>query len=182
MKEKEKDIFLEEKQEVEKLLTTNLLTSENAEFKATPGGFITLTLNGEEQGMVNVIRTFPFTAANEFLSVRTADDKQRELGMIEELYVFDPKTVELISAQLEMRYFMPKVLRINSVKEEYGHTYWHVLTDKGECRFTSPSGSAGAVVKKGDRVIIRDSDQNRYEIEDVNKLTVKEMKKLDLYL
>ncbi len=179
---KEKDIFLEEKQEVEELLKTKLLSPDIAKFSATPGGFITLTLSGEEQGMVNIIRAFPFTAENEFLSVRTADDKQKELGMIEVLSVFDEETVRLISDQLAIRYFMPKVERICSVKEEYGHTYWHVITDKGECKFTSPSGSAGAVVKKGDRVIIRDSDQNRYEIEDVKKLTVKELKKLDLYL
>ena len=86
---KEKDIFLEEKQEVEELLKTKLLSPDIAKFSATPGGFITLTLSGEEQGMVNIIRAFPFTAENEFLSVRTADDKQRELGMIEKLSVFD---------------------------------------------------------------------------------------------
>ena len=86
---KEKDIFLEEKQEVEELLKTKLLSPDIAKFSATPGGFITLTLSGEEQGMVNIIRAFPFTAENEFLSVRTADDKQKELGMIEKLSVFD---------------------------------------------------------------------------------------------
>lgn len=178
----EKDILKEEREEVEKLLSINLLTPKNALFKATAGGFITLTLDGEEKGMVNVIRTFPFTAANEFLSVRTADDKQTELGMIENLNIFDTDTVRLIENQLEIRYFMPQIQRIISVKEEYGHTYWSVITDKGERSFTSPSGSSGAVIRKGNRVIIRDSEQNRYEIKDVTRLTPKELKKLDLYL
>ena len=114
--------------------------------------------------------------------MRTADDKQTELGMIESLGIFDADTVKLIENQLAIRYFMPEVIKILSVKEEYGHTYWQVLTDKGERSFTSPSGSSGAVVRKGNRVIIRDSEQNRYEIKDVTKLTAKELKKLDLYL
>ena len=109
-------------------------------------------------------------------------DKQTELGMIESLGIFDADTVKLIENQLAIRYFMPEVIKILSVKEEYGHTYWQVLTDKGERSFTSPSGSSGAVVRKGNRVIIRDSEQNRYEIKDVTKLTAKELKKLDLYL
>lgn len=178
----EKDILKEEREEVEKLLQIKLLTPENALFKATSGGFITLTLEGEDKGMVNLIRTFPFTAANEFLSVRTADDKQTELGMIEKLEIFDDDTVKLLGNQLEIRYFMPKILKLLSVKEEYGHAYWQVVTDKGECSFTSPSGSSGAVTRKDNRVIIRDSEQNRYEIPDVTKLTTKELKKLDLYL
>lgn len=178
----EKDILQEEIKEVEKLLSVNKLTKENATFSETKGGFITLLLNGEEKGQVNVICTFPFTAPNEFLSVRTADDKAEEIGIIENLLAFDEQTVAIINKQLEMRYFMPEILKVYSVKEEYGHTYWSVLTNKGKHKFTSPSGSSGSVIRTENRVIIKDSDQNRYEIKDVTKLTPKEMKKLDLYL
>ncbi|MBQ1186822.1 MAG: DUF1854 domain-containing protein [Clostridia bacterium] len=178
----EKDILQEEIKEVEKLLTVNKLTKENATFSETKGGFITLLLDGEQKGQVNVICTFPFTAPNEFLSVRTADDKEEELGIIENLNDFDEQTVLIIKKQLEIRYFMPEILKVFSVKEEYGHTYWSVLTNKGKHKFTSPSGSSGSVIRNGNRVIIKDSDQNRYEIKDLSKLTPKEMKKLDLYL
>ncbi len=182
MKEIEKDILKAEQQEVEKLLEIKIINSSNALFTETAGGLLTLKLDGEDKGQVNVIRTFPFTDSDSFLSVRVADDKQQELGLIESLSDFDPDTVKIITRQLEMRYFMPQILKIYSIKEEYGHTYWYVLTDKGECRFTSPSGSAGAVMRKENRAIIRDCDQNRYEIKDVTKLTAKELKKLDLYL
>ena len=179
---KEKDILKKESEEVERLLSVNRLTTDNAVFTETSGGFKTLRLDGEEKGQVNIICTFPFTAPNEFLSVRTADDKQEELGIIENLCDFDDNTVALIKKQLEIRYFMPEILKVYSVKEEYGHTYWSVLTDKGKHKFTSPSGSSGSVIKNGNRVIIKDSDQNRYEIKDITKISAKEMKKLDLYL
>lgn len=179
---KEKDILTEENERVERMLTIHSLTPENAVFHETPGGFAALTHEGKEYPHVNIIRTFPFTAANEFLSVREIDGKQEEIGMIERLSDFDIPTVALIERQLELRYFMPSILQIYSIKEEYGHTYWSVLTDKGKCRFTSASGSSGAVIQDGDRVIIKDSSENRFEIKDITKLSTKEMKKLDLYL
>ena len=178
----EKDILKEEREQLEKLLSVNKLTPDNAVFSETRGGFITLSLSGEDKGMVNIICTFPFTAPNEFLSVRTADDKMEELGIIENINDFDNETVAVIKKQLEIRYFMPEITKVYSVKEEYGHTYWSVLTNKGKHKFTSPSGSSGSVIRLQNRVIIKDSDQNRYEIPDITKLTPKEMKKLDLYL
>lgn len=178
----EKDILKQEKEEVEKLLSVNKLTKENATFSETKGGFVTLCLDGEDKGIVNVICAFPFTAPNEFLSVRTSDDKQEELGIIENISEFDDATINLIKKHLEIRYFMPEIIKVYSVKEEYGHTYWSVLTNKGKHKFTSPSGSSGSVIRNENRVIIKDSDQNRYEIKDLTKLTAKEMKKLDLYL
>ena len=178
----EKDILQEEREQLEKLLSVNKLTPNNAVLSETKGGFITLCLDGEDKGMVNIICTFPFTAPGEFLSVRTADDKMEELGIIENINDFDNDTMAIIKKQLEIRYFMPKILKVFSVKEEYGHTYWSVLTDKGKHKFTSPSGSSGSVIRLQDRVIIKDSDQNRFEIPDITKLTAKEIKKLDLYL
>ena len=178
----EKDILNEEREQLEKLLSVNKLTPDNAVFSETKGGFITLSLSGEDKGMVNIICTFPFTAPNEFLSVRTADDKMEELGIIENINDFDNETIAIIKKQLEIRYFMPEITKVYSVKEEYGHTYWSVQTNKGKHKFTSPSGSSGSVIRKENRVIIKDSSQNRYEIPDITKLTAKEMKKLDLYL
>lgn len=178
----EKDILQEEQEQLDKLLSVNKLTPNNSVFSETKGGFITLNLDGEDKGMVNIICTFPFTAPSEFLSVRTADDKMEELGIIEELSDFDNDTVAIIKKQLEIRYFMPEILKVYSVKEEYGHTYWSVQTNKGKHKFTSHSGSSGSVIRLQNRVIIKDSDQNRYEIPDITKLTPKEMKKLDLYL
>lgn len=176
------DILKIEEEKLDELLKVNYLLPSNAEFYETKGGFAALRFKGEDFGRVNVIRAFPFTCPFEFLSIRKNEGKNEEIGIIEKLEVFDQATVKLIEKQLEIRYFMPEILKIYSIKEEYGHTYWSVLTDKGECRFSSSSGSSGAVLQLGDRIIIKDSSENRYEIKDVTTLSVKEMKKLELYL
>ncbi len=176
------DILKIEEEKLDELLAVNFITPKNCEFYETAGGFAALKLKGEDYGHVNIIRTFPFSSPFEYLSVRKIDGKNEELGIIENLDIFDEKTVELIKKQLEIRYFMPQILKIYSIKEEYGHTYWSVLTDKGECKFSSSSGSSGAVLQLGDRIIIKDSSENRFEIKDINALSPKEIKKLELYL
>lgn len=176
------DILKLEEEKLDELLTINYLTPENCVFKQTPGGFAALTYKGTDYGHVNIIRAFPFSSPNEFLSVRKIEGKNDEIGIIENLNVFDENTKVLINSQLEIRYFMPEILKIYSIKEEYGHTYWSVLTNKGKCKFTSSSGSSGAVFQIDERVIIKDSVENRYEIKNINALSPKELKKLELYL
>ena len=182
MNKMEKDILELENEKVEASLTIKPLTPENCEFYETAGGFAAIKVGDKDYGHINILRTFPFSSLWEFLSVREIEGKQEEIGIIEDLNLFDKSTFELIAKQLEMRYFMPKITKIISIKEEYGHAYWNVLTDKGRCSFATAAGSSGAISKNGNRVIIKDSDENRFEIEDITRLTTKELKKLDLYL
>ncbi len=176
------DILKTESDITEEMLKIKLLTPQIAEFYETEGGFVGVRINGEDKGNVSIIRTFPLTDCNAFLSVRLMDSKQEEVGIIEKLSDFDEKTVAIIDKQLKLRYFMPKITKVLSVKEEYGYTYWTVETDKGNAKFASSAGSSGAIIPHGNGVIIKDSNENRYLIEDLSKLTPKEMKKLDLYL
>lgn len=176
------DILKLEEEKVDSMLRMNLLSPQNAQFRLTAGGFVAVTVNGEDFGHVNIIRTFPLSDADSYLSVRLPDGKQEEVGIIEKLSDFDQNTQDIISTQLKLRYFMPKILKIVSIKEEYGYTYWTVETDKGKAKFASSSGSAGAVIRHKDGAIIKDSDENRYLIEDLSTLSPKEMKKIDLYL
>ena len=176
------DILKIEEEKVEKLLEILRLTPENATFRETAGGFAAVTVNGVDHGHVNIIRTFPLTDADKFLSIRLPDGKQEEVGMIEDIADFDDDTRALLQKQLKIRYYRPLIISIENIKEEYGHTYWTVVTDKGPTKFASSSGSASAVIRYKKGVIIKDSNDNRYEIEDLSKLTPKEMKKLDLYL
>ena len=81
-----------------------------------------------------------------------------------------------------LNYFTPVIQKIYNIKDEYGYAYFHVLTDKGECKFATNMAS-NAVTKLSDsRLIIMDLDENRFEIRDVNALTQKERRKLDLFL
>ena len=64
-------------EEVEQMTSLRQITAENAVFKKTDGGFISLDFDGEHWERVNVIRLFPFTEPDKFISVRTAEERSR---------------------------------------------------------------------------------------------------------
>lgn len=170
------------KKESEEVLEMRLLTSENAMFSRTEGGFLALKFGDKEYERVGVYLTFPLTNPDEFISIREADEKAKEISIIRSIKDLHKDEQEMICEQVRLRYFMPIIRKVLDVKDEYGYAYWHVTTDFGSCRFTTHMGG-DAVVNLGEaRYQVTDIDGNRYEIPDLYSLTVMERKKLDLFI
>ena len=162
-------------------MTAVNIIDKTADFKQTEGGFTGLEYKGEKYGRVKVVRLFPFSDENRFLSIREYDSG-KEIGIIEDLDNMTDASKDVILKQLKLTYFTPQITKIFKIKDEYGYAYFHVMTDKGECRFAINMG-ANAVIKLSDtRLIIMDVDENRFEIKDVDSLSQKERRMLDLFL
>ena len=162
-------------------MTAVNMIDNTAVFKQTEGGFIGLDYKDGHYGRVKIVRLFPFSDENRFLSVREYDSG-REIGIIEDLDSMTDTAKDLIGKQLKLTYFTPVISKIFKIKDEYGYAYFPVMTDKGECRFAINMGS-NAVIKLSDtRLVIMDVDENRFEIRDVDKLSQKERRMLDLFL
>ena len=176
--------FDEEKMKAESadLLELRYLTKENATFSRTPGGFVKLTYKDTTYDRVGVYRTFPVTQPEEFISIREANEKAREIGVVEKLSDLDPEQAKMLKEQLDLRYFTPEITKVFDIKTEYGYGYFHVMTTYGECRFTIHNGGSSVVSLTDTRIIITDLDGNRFEVPDIMKLTVAERKKLDLFI
>lgn len=170
------------KKESEEVLEMRFLNSENAVFTRTEGGFLSLKTGEKEYERVGVYLTFPLTKPEEFISVREADEKAKEIGLIRALTDLKAEEQEMIREQVRLRYFMPIIRKVMDVKDEYGYAYWHVMTDFGVCRFTTHMGGDAVVNLSDARYQITDIDGNRYEIPDLYGLTVMERKKLDLFI
>jgi len=167
--------------EAEEMTAMHMITSED-KFERTEGGFVNLTRDGILYERVKVVRLFPFTDADKYISIRENDEKAREIGIIEDINNLSEDSQKMLKEQLKLNYFTPVIDKIYSIKDEYGYAYFHVHTDKGECKFAINMAS-NAVTKLSDsRLIIMDLDENRFEIRDVNALTQKERRKLDLFL
>lgn len=177
----QKNTVLEQEDRLaEELLETRWLTPQNAAFFSDDGAFVSLEYNGEVYQQVQFFRTFPFTAPEEYLSVRQEGENQKEIGIITRLDEFDEATVSLVRRQLNLRYFMPQIQKIHEIKEKYGYSYWFVTTDKGDCRFTADQNGIAKLSET--RLIISDVDGNRFELCDITKLSAKELKMVDLYM
>lgn len=168
--------------EVQEMTALHYLTKENAVFERTEGGFLSLRYNGQTWERIQVIRLFPFTEPDRFISIRTVEERSHEIGVIESLKDVDKATREMILEQLNLHYFTPVIEKILDIKDEYGYAYFHVMTDRGECRFTINMGSNAVARLSDSRLLITDLDENRFEIRDVFALTQKEQRKLDLFL
>lgn len=170
------------RKESEELLLMKFLTSENARFSRTEGGFVSLKTVDKEYTRVGVYLTFPLTNPEEFISIREADEKAKEIGMIEKLSQLEPDQQEMIREQIKLRYFIPVIIKVMDVKDEYGYAYWHVQTNFGVCRFTTRMSGDAVVSLSDSRLMVTDIDGNRYEIPDFYKLSITERKKLDLFI
>lgn len=187
---KNSDDFYEEnfdmkqmEKECEEMLNVTYLTKSNCTFIETAGGFINLTYNNTTYENVTIIRTFPFTAPEQLLSVRETDGKQKELGIIENLITdFDKDTVQIITKYLNLRYYMPVIEKILSIKETMGYVHFKVSTNHGELQFSLQSNGSHFSYLSDTRILITDLEGNRYEIPNTKNLTARELKKLDLYM
>ena len=125
-------------------------------------------------------RSFPFDMPFEYISVQNKD--QEELGLIRNISVFSDEEQALLVGELERKYYTPKVLKILTLKETRGFSFWKVTTDSGEQSFTLQDTSKSIVRIGGDRAFVFDICGNRYEIESLSALDKKSYRKLELYL
>lgn len=177
------DFNLEQmEKETEEMLKLRYLDKSNTVFERTAGGFVSLKIGEEFYPRVQVVRMFPFSDPKKYISIRTPDEHSKEIGIIEDLNQVSKETVEMLTEQLNLRYFTPIITKIINIKEEYGYAYFDVVTDRGACRFTINMGGHAVVHLSETRILISDIDENRFEIPDVNSLSAKELKKLDLFL
>ncbi len=167
------------------------LNQSNARFFRSKGGLISLELTEEGKApeffeRVVILRSFPVTNPDEFLSVREPDSKKqgrgKEIGMIRRITDFDEATGILFLEELDRRYFSPQLLKITSCKEKFGYSYWEAETTAGHVMFILNNPFSNIRVLEDGRIIINDIDGNSFEIPDPKKLDPASYRKIEIYL
>lgn len=146
----------------------NYLDVNKARFRTTAGGLVSLALGDEFIPKVDLHMAFPFSDPNRFISVRQPEGD--EIALIRDLQELDHGSQQAIRQELNWRYYTPKIRRITSYKEEFGHTYWEVETDRGQHKFVTRGRDQTIRAISAQRTLIIDVSGNRFEIEDVDKL------------
>ena len=164
------------------------LTPESIEFTRR-GDTLSLTVSDTSGVAVQyprvVLRScFPVSDQAAFLSVRDADaDKQPEIGIIEDWTKLSGPDREAVAAELDLYYLVPKITRVDSIKEELGFLYWQVQTDKGPQEFVMRNNITRNTreVSPGHWLII-DVNAARHEIEQFAALDGRSQKMLARFL
>lgn len=155
--------------------TLRYLDPAEVRFSRSPGGILRLSLSDRSYRQVSVARTRPLTAPESYLSIVDGD---KEIGLLRELAELPPEQQELVRAELERRYFQPVIRKVLSLRDSHGAYHWEVETDRGPVSFDSQHPRHVVTRLEGGRWLIRASDQNRYEIRDLDAMDLRSRKLL----
>jgi hypothetical protein len=167
------------------------LTKENAIFKRSEGGLISLTLlheTGEREVFERIVpvRAFPISDPDDYISIREPDSKDHgkglEIGMITHLPDLDKDTVALITEELDKRYFTPELLKIYSTTEKFGYLNFDAETSAGRVSFVMVNPYSNFRTLEDGRVFIYDIDGNCFRISDPQKLDRHSFRMIEIYL
>lgn len=119
------------------------------------------------EGLVPV-RCFPLTHPAEWISL--CDREGREVLLLETLEGLEADGRALLLGELQRREFMPVVRQVLSIQpEDADPSDWHVLTDRGEARFTLPGEDNVRPLGPGSYVL-SDAHGIRYRVPDIRAL------------
>ena len=126
-------------------------------------------------------RLFPFTNPNMYITL--LDKDERELGFVRDLCELDAASVKALEACFAEYYLIPKITRVVSCEEKFGSIKWEVETDRGPVKFRIRSRHSDIKKMHGsNRIIVRDTNDNRYEIPDYTALDKHSIHMLFSYL
>ena len=142
----------------------------NVEFEMKNSITVNMILpDGSRVDCLEPHRLFPMNSPDEYISLLDADGKEQ--GIIKKISDLSQKSAEIIRSCLNEYYIMPKITEVIEVYEKGSVNRWTVMTDKGKCSFQIRARYSDIKPFPSGRVLIRDTNDNRYEIVDVKKLS-----------
>ena len=102
--------------------------------------------------------------------------------MIRRMSDFPDDVQSLLREELSRRYFTPELLKIFSVKEKFGYSYWEVQTSSGKISFVMTNPSSNIRTLEDGRVFIHDIDGNCFAITDPSKLDKASFRHIEIYM
>lgn len=159
----------------------NILDPKNVRIYKDEFNRLRLEIIGEVEYLeVKAIMNFPLTNPDSFISFVEVKDgkKEQEIGVIEDVKKLDNKSKKVLRDELKRAYFMPEIVKINSLKEYHGIMKFDVETDKGRRVFETRYKEDIRKLPKGN-IAIKDADGNRYVIKDFRKLDERSMNLID---
>jgi len=121
---------------------------------------------------VFAVRAFPVKEGMRYISLFYHDDEDRirEIGMIEDLSCFGVEEQKLVLDTLAKHYFAFEIVRILSIRREYGFLFFDVETEQGPRSFTMRWDHTRAVDFGERGKVLLDVFEDRYIVRNVSEL------------
>ncbi len=129
---------------------------------------------GEKFTELELHRMFPITGLDKYISL--LDSEGNEIAVIRNINDLMPESKAVVENCLKEYYMMPRITRFIRMSEKFKIWMWTAETDKGVCTFEIRNHLTAIKPLYDGRVLIKDANDNRYEIPDYNKLDKKSLK------
>lgn len=136
--------------------------------------------SGEKFENLEPRRLFPVSGLTKYITLLDKDGNEK--AIIRTINNLMPESQKVIEECLEQYYLVPKILKVIDTSEKYGIIKWIVNTDRGNKFFEIRNRNHDIKVLYDGRILIRDSDDNRYEITDYKNLDKKSLTHLISYV
>lgn len=113
----------------------------------------------------------PLTRPGKYLAL--LNGKGEEITTIADPDQLENASKAAVMEELHRRYLTATVHKVTHAKNEFGATYWHVITDRGERDFVTQSLQENAQWLGPTHLLLIDVDGNRFEIPDIEALDLK---------
>ncbi len=113
-------------------------------------------------------RLFPKSGSTKCIALMTHDGEQ--IAIIRDIKALDSDSAAAVENSLREYYMIPKIKRFITMSEKFQIWMWTVETDHGVITFEIRDHIASVKPLYDGRVLIKDADDNRYEVPDIKKL------------
>lgn len=125
-------------------------------------------------------RLFPLSGLEKYITL--LDSEGMEQAIIRDMRTLPKMERDTIESCLQEYYLIPKVNKINSCEEKYGVVSIDAETNRGHAVIEIRNILHGLKLLYGTRVLLRDSNDNRYEIPDLGQLDKRSRQLIDSFL
>lgn len=125
-------------------------------------------------------RLFPLSGLEKYITL--LDEEGIERAIIRDLRTLPEKERKTIESCLAEYYLIPRVEKIRDIEEKYGVVTLNAETDRGPAKIEIRNILHGMKLLYGTRVLLRDGNDNRYEIPDLTQLDKRSRQLIDSYL
>lgn len=124
-------------------------------------------------------RLFPLSDIDNYITL--LDDSEHEVAFITSMSDLDGDSQEALLGCFRDYYMIPRIVEVLQIRDKFGSLKFKVRTERGIIEFRIRSRHSDIKLFRNGRIIMRDSNDNRYEISNFDALDKRSKKLLFSY-
>lgn len=165
--------------------TLRILNVNELKFTRRDSGYLYLDYQGNSYEEISLTRLQPFFCLDTYISVsfRNNDEEWIEIGVIKDLKEMSEEQKQLCTDYLSFRYYIPIITKVYSIRDNrMGYLFVDAETTAGRKKIAVNDWWTNFRINSSGILTVTDSDGNKYQIPDLDKIDKKSYRKLELFV